>query len=88
MQFPIFGMPKELGLKGAIFADAGTLWGYKGATDFSQYLGYAASTPCTYYTSQTGTVSAPYTNTTQGTCISVSDSKKRWYGRDSRSYSS
>ena len=30
MQFPIFGLPRELGLKGAVFADAGTLFGYKG----------------------------------------------------------
>lgn len=30
LQFPIFGLPKEAGLKGAIFADAGTLFGYQG----------------------------------------------------------
>ncbi len=30
--FPIFGMPRELGLRGALFADAGTLFGYKGAS--------------------------------------------------------
>jgi outer membrane protein insertion porin family len=34
VQFPIFGLPRELGLKGAVFADAGTLFGYKGATTF------------------------------------------------------
>lgn len=28
--FPIFGLPRELGLRGAIFADAGTLFGYRG----------------------------------------------------------
>ncbi len=28
--FPIFGIPRELGLRGAVFADAGTLFGYKG----------------------------------------------------------
>jgi outer membrane protein insertion porin family len=28
--FPIFGIPREIGLKGAVFADAGTLFGYKG----------------------------------------------------------
>ena len=39
MQFPIFGMPKELGLRGALFADAGTLFGYKGRTDFRSFLG-------------------------------------------------
>jgi outer membrane protein insertion porin family len=34
VQFPIFGLPRDLGLKGAVFADAGTLFGYKGATTF------------------------------------------------------
>jgi outer membrane protein insertion porin family len=32
--FPIFGLPRELGLRGAVFADAGTLFGYKGRTQF------------------------------------------------------
>ena len=36
LQFPIFGLPKEVGLKGAIFADAGTLFGYQGQTNFSR----------------------------------------------------
>lgn len=34
VQFPIFGLPKEVGLKGAVFADAGTLFGYSGRTNF------------------------------------------------------
>lgn len=34
VQFPIWGLPRELGLKGAVFADAGTLFGYKGPTQF------------------------------------------------------
>ena len=34
VQFPIFGLPRELGLKGAVFADAGTLFGYEGPTQF------------------------------------------------------
>jgi outer membrane protein insertion porin family len=28
--FPIFGLPRELGLRGAVFADAGTLFNYQG----------------------------------------------------------
>ncbi len=32
--FPIFGIPKEFGLRGAVFADAGTLFGYKGRKTF------------------------------------------------------
>ncbi|HZH12567.1 MAG TPA: outer membrane protein assembly factor BamA [Microvirga sp.] len=35
VQFPIFGLPRDLGLKGAVFADAGTLYGYEGPTQFS-----------------------------------------------------
>jgi outer membrane protein insertion porin family len=34
LQFPLFGIPKELGLKGAVFADAGTLYGYKGIKSY------------------------------------------------------
>ena len=36
MQFPIFGLPREIGLKGAVFADAGTLSGFNGRTNFTQ----------------------------------------------------
>ncbi|MCA3643151.1 MAG: outer membrane protein assembly factor BamA [Methylobacterium sp.] len=32
--FPIFGLPRELGLRGAVFGDAGTLFGYKGRKKF------------------------------------------------------
>jgi outer membrane protein insertion porin family len=35
VQFPIFGLPRDLGLKGALFVDAGTLYGYHGRTNFS-----------------------------------------------------
>jgi outer membrane protein insertion porin family len=41
VQFPIFGVPKEIGLRGAVFTDAGTLFGYHGQTDFSNVLGYS-----------------------------------------------
>ena len=33
-QFPLYGVPRDLGLKGAVFADAGTLFGYRGQTYF------------------------------------------------------
>jgi len=36
LQMPFWFLPKEAGLKGAVFADAGSLWGYEGVT---QYLG-------------------------------------------------
>ena len=34
LQAPIPGLPPEAALKGAFFADAGSLWGYRGATSF------------------------------------------------------
>ena len=40
LQFPIFGLPREIGLKGAVFVDAGTLTGFSGRTDFQKLLGY------------------------------------------------
>jgi outer membrane protein insertion porin family len=40
VDFPIFGLPKEIGLRGAVFADAGNLIGYSGQTNFSNFLGY------------------------------------------------
>ncbi|PNG27852.1 outer membrane protein assembly factor BamA [Methylocella silvestris] len=35
VQFPIWGLPRDIGLKGALFADAGSLWNYTGKTNFS-----------------------------------------------------
>ncbi|MGU3539377.1 outer membrane protein assembly factor BamA [Methylobacterium sp. A54F] len=35
VQFPIWGLPRDLGLKGALFADAGTLFGYNGRRVFN-----------------------------------------------------
>nr|WP_148210699.1 outer membrane protein assembly factor BamA [Beijerinckia indica] len=34
-QFPLWGLPRDLGLRGAVFADAGSLWGYEGRTNFA-----------------------------------------------------
>jgi outer membrane protein insertion porin family len=34
LQSPIPGLPPEIALKAAVFADAGSLWGYRGATSF------------------------------------------------------
>ena len=68
VQFPIFGLPRDLGLKGAVFADAGTLFGYKGATIFDVNRngiieGFSDQRGCT--------LSA----TVQQECILVRDSK-------------
>ena len=35
IQFPIWGIPQDLGIKGAVFADAGTLFGYDGKREFN-----------------------------------------------------
>lgn len=53
-QFPIPLLPRELGLKGAVFADAGTLFNYSGPTYFpnsgynSIVDGYAPGSMCSY----------------------------------------
>jgi outer membrane protein insertion porin family len=67
-QFPIWGLPRELGLKGAVFADAGTLFDYRGRTNFSQQVFGIPGLPCV----------APYTppNFGQGSCITLDDEKK------------
>lgn len=78
MQFPLFGLPKDLGLKGALFADAGTLFGYRGRTNFSGLTGNNIGCPggpvntpvATTYNGTT--ISAPIT---QSSCITVLDSK-------------
>jgi len=44
VDFPIWGLPKEVGLRGGVFADAGALWGYEGQTFFPQF----ASNPAIY----------------------------------------
>ncbi|WP_038362168.1 outer membrane protein assembly factor BamA [Bosea sp. 117] len=40
IQFPLSFMPKEIGLKAAVFADAGSLWDYQGATTFPDIAGW------------------------------------------------
>jgi outer membrane protein insertion porin family len=67
VQFPLFGLPKELGLKGAFFADAGDLFGYSGATNFSTLVGLPAGSAC-----QPGNTAPTYT---QSNCITLDDSK-------------
>ena len=64
VQFPIFGLPRDLGLRGAVFADAGTLFSYKGRTNFTPGGGACKA--------QFVSTSTPAY--TQGTCITVRDS--------------
>ena len=64
-QFPIYGLPRELGLKGALFADAGTIFGYGGRTNFSN------GGPCVVGSTPSGVFASNYQ---QGTCVTVRDS--------------
>jgi outer membrane protein insertion porin family len=69
VQFPIFGLPRDLGLKGAVFADAGTLFGYEGPSTFdvngnSIIDGFSPTTGCAR------------SNDVAQECINVLDSKK------------
>ncbi|HLH12260.1 MAG TPA: outer membrane protein assembly factor BamA [Methylovirgula sp.] len=62
--FPIWGLPKEVGLKGGVFFDAGALWGYQGQTNFAG----PNLTPC-YTCAIIPYNTAPYF--TQGNTITV-----------------
>ncbi|HLM39084.1 MAG TPA: outer membrane protein assembly factor BamA [Microvirga sp.] len=68
VQFPIFGLPRDLGLKGAVFADAGTLYGYEGPTRFNAGGGSILDPVG-------GCTVDPTTDIPQN-CINVFDSKK------------
>jgi outer membrane protein insertion porin family len=69
VQFPIWGLPKDIGLRGALFTDAGSLWDYRGPTNFSKYLVGVANLPCVY----------PYTAPSygQGSCLLLSGQEFR-----------
>lgn len=49
-QFPLWGVPRDLGLKGAVFFDAGSLYGYKGQTNFSNGGAIVSSNVAPFYT--------------------------------------
>jgi outer membrane protein insertion porin family len=42
LQSPFPSLPPEVGMKAAVFADAGTLWGYGGPTTFTAFPGQTA----------------------------------------------
>ncbi|MGE3644193.1 MAG: outer membrane protein assembly factor BamA [Beijerinckiaceae bacterium] len=70
LQFPIFGLPREIGLRGALFADIGSLHGYRGATNFSPLLGMPAGSVCVPSLVVAGVIQ------TQSNCLFVKDSSK------------
>jgi outer membrane protein insertion porin family len=59
LQMPFWFLPKEVGLKGAVYADAGSLWDYKGPTSWAQ-TGEVNIAGC-----------IPSTATTTGTCTGL-----------------
>lgn len=63
--FPIYGIPREIGLRGAVFADAGSLFGYRGKKSFD--LNKSGEIDCTDSTTPTRF---------QSECLSVRDSSK------------
>ena len=70
-QFPIPFAPRDIGIKGAVFADAGTLFGYQGRTNFNQYLNIPGTACQAALTQTTGAITS-FIN--QGSCINVSKS--------------
>ncbi|WP_316232738.1 outer membrane protein assembly factor BamA [Bradyrhizobium sp. SZCCHNPS2010] len=65
LQMPFWFLPKEVGLKGAVYADAGGLWGYQGPTSWAQ-TGEVNVSGCIRPTPATGTVPA-----NPGTCLGL-----------------
>ncbi|MCU4180239.1 outer membrane protein assembly factor BamA [Bosea sp. BH3] len=53
VQFPIWGLPRDLGLRGAVFADAGTLFNYDGGQG-SAYTGCPTGSEARQYNVATG----------------------------------
>ncbi|WP_363349278.1 outer membrane protein assembly factor BamA [Methylocystis echinoides] len=62
VQFPLWGVPKDLGLRGALFADAGSLWNFQGRTNYANNLPTIPGVTClAAYTPEAGYG--------QGTCV-------------------
>jgi outer membrane protein insertion porin family len=75
VQFPIWGLPRDLGLKGAVFTDAGTLFGYSGRTNFAG--GGACAPVATSGVGQGLTIPTPGVANSgfqQGNCVDLRDS--------------
>ena len=72
-QFPLYGVPRDLGLKGAVFFDAGTLFGYRGQTNFSNITGSNTSsfTAPDYQQNSVITVGADHTTIRSSAGVSL-----------------
>jgi outer membrane protein insertion porin family len=73
LQFPIFGLPREIGLRGAVFADAGTVFNYAGYKAFNNLGGKTYGTNGLPIGGCVATNAAP--TYTQGNCMTVVDEK-------------
>jgi len=71
VQFPIWGVPKDIGLRGALFADAGTLYGFHGRTNFSNNLPAIPFVTCI-----AGYQATSFPPFSQGTCVIPTDTMK------------
>ena len=71
-QFLLYGVPRDLGLKGAVFFDAGTLFGYRGLTNFAGVTGGATTfTAPTYQQNSVITVGADHTTIRSSAGVSL-----------------
>ena len=52
---PFWFLPKEVGLKGAVYADAGSLWDYQGPTSWAQTSEVNAPAVCQHVKPSPGT---------------------------------
>jgi outer membrane protein insertion porin family len=77
VQFPIFGLPREVGLRAAVFADAGILFNYAGSRTFNTTSGRARPGAPAYLNAGVPTAGCEATfvapTFTQGNCITVRD---------------
>jgi outer membrane protein insertion porin family len=64
MQYPFWFLPKEIGLKGSVYADAGGLYDYRGPTDWA-FTGEVNTPGCTPPTNAKNQVPAA------GTCLGL-----------------
>jgi outer membrane protein insertion porin family len=64
MQYPFWFLPKEIGLKGAVYADAGALYDYRGPTDWT-FTGEVNTPGCIPPTNSKNLPTAP------GTCLGL-----------------
>ena len=47
VQVPVWGLPKDFGMRLAAFADAGSVWGYRGPVNFANGLSVTTIDPIT-----------------------------------------